>query len=543
MAVFPNSYETQLRPTKGMHGEKFTADLPGYNNSERINRTNNRFNVSAHDTLNQKYFLDKRLKPLFTYGFAFGYNSMVIPKGRIVAIDPYLDTVDFTTDNAFNTLTLANGGAAVKLRSADDKYGAASPLVSAEAAGQQAGLEGKEWTPLVGLDVAYSDDIPCYNALTTSSAAQLAAKDYVIDSKTGYVATESDGNVSVDLTVRAGNIPVGMIGRNEYTRFQEQDALDGMTPGPIITDSIVELPFFAFKDKAEANPWGSIYGQIKVGDLLKSDENGRLTVSPLSIDAALEKMTLAQIERERQQVVGQCVNLSHDMIPEGGNRWVTWALSDRLKYEGFNPTRYRQNFRDGEDVINSSAYGSTGRYPGYPVEEAYKEHDLHMVSGGSLDGLYDPFISIADQLEWGIPGLTDGFNAVVREYTNKKAAYIRHRGDTPEYVKCFIKINPTGNLEPNATQIRIYNDNGSDFAYTNVVKDALLADGAFKVAFFNAIQGMLVLEVADKDKADALLETNPIMIDIKYKKRGMAGVPTYMDWDGCVGSAKILMQR
>lgn len=536
--IIPNKFESQLKLAPGAHGEKFNEQIPGYRGKvDRINRTQNRLNVSRHDVLNQKYHVDKRLKALFTYGWAFGYNQFVMTKGRIVAADPYLDIVDFQTDKQFNTLTLANGGAAVKLRTTEDVFGAASPIVSSEFVGQPAGMEGREWAPLIGLDVAYSDDIPCYNALATSSSAQLTAKGYGISPRTGLVS--KDGKDVMD--VRPGNVPLGMIEANVYTRNQEQDAADGLQPGPVITDAIVELPFFAFKDKAEGNPWGSIYGQLKVGDLLKSDENGRLTVSPLSIDAALESMTLAQMERERQQVVGQCIGIRHDMVPEAGYQWVTWALADRLKFEGFAPDLYRHNYRDGEDIVASSAYASTGRYPGHPVDKAFQSHDLHM-AGGARDGAYDKFFDERFHMDGGIPGLTDGFNAVIRDYENKNAGMILHRGSAEEYIKNYIIVNPNGNLEPGTCQVQLTSASTTE-AYTNCAKDALLADGAFKVTYFNEIQGMVVIEVEDKAKADAYLLDNPVTINFKYKKRGMAGVPTFMDWDGCIGSAKILMQR
>ena len=33
-------------------------------------------------------------------------------------------------------------------------------------------------------------------------------------------------------------------------------------------------------------------------------------------------------------------------------------------------------------------------------------------------------------------------------------------------------------------------------------------------------------------------------VNISYKKKGlMAGVPTMLDWDGCVGTATILLQK
>ena len=78
MAHYPEYNETQLKGMPGMHGEKFTANIPGYRaGEERINRTNNRLSIGPHEALNQKYLMDDRLKVLFTYGWAVGYNNMV----------------------------------------------------------------------------------------------------------------------------------------------------------------------------------------------------------------------------------------------------------------------------------------------------------------------------------------------------------------------------------------------------------------------------------------------------------------------------------
>src|SRR5574344_2368379 len=127
MALYPDSFQTKYKLQPGANGETFTVDMPGHRDgAPRINRTNNRLNVTPHDTLSQKYILDTRLKPLFKYGYAVGYNNMVAPKGLIVAADPYRQSVDWTSQKAFGTLTLANGGAPVRLRKDEDVYPAAA---------------------------------------------------------------------------------------------------------------------------------------------------------------------------------------------------------------------------------------------------------------------------------------------------------------------------------------------------------------------------------------------------------------------------------
>ena len=66
---------------------------------------------------------------------------------------------------------------------------------------------------------------------------------------------------------------------------------------------------------------------------------------------------------------------------------------------------------------------------------------------------------------------------------------------------------------------------------------------AFKVEYFDEIQGMMTVVVANETEADTMLDGYEIEVNVKYKKRGEAGVPTFMDWDGCVGSVKVLLQR
>lgn len=361
MALYPTTFQTKFKLQPGGRGEQFIADMPGYRNGDvRINRSNNGLNTTPHDTLSQKYIFDKRLPVQFAYGYAVGYNHLVVTKGRIVAADPYMDSTDWESSRQYNVLTLANGGAAVRLRKDDDVYPTKDTLISEESRGGKAAGVGLNWTPLNGLDDAWADGV--YRACKKSGTDQLKEAGMGVDSqKTGKIVENAtfatDGTVvSGDITdnVRAANVPLGMMARNEYTRFD--DAFNGIMPGPVVTDLIVELPYFQYKDKAEKQPWGAIYGTLKVGDYVKSDENGRLCVSPLSYDAVLDAMTPAEIERERQQVVGQVIGFNHNMVPEGGYDMAQWALEDRLRYEGFNPDVYPANNRPGEDNISASVY-------------------------------------------------------------------------------------------------------------------------------------------------------------------------------------------
>lgn len=552
MALHPSKFSGQFKLQPGARGEKFKASLPGYrNDEERINRSNIRLNHNEHDTLNIKYMFDDRLPILFRYGFAYGYNSIVIPKGRIVSVDPYKDAVDFDMQKAHNTMTLANGGAPVRLRTADDKYkdysGAAEKLVSTEAQGAALANVDIEWMPLIGMEEAYTDLSyrPFKNA---GPLKQLEDAGLEIDPEKGYVVDKDSGEMA---DVIPGNHPIGMLIRNEYTR--DDDAYNGMTPGAVNTDHMIELPWFAYKDKAEGNPWGSAYGGLFPGALVKSDENGRLVVSPLSYEAEVADMSISEYELERQQVVGQVYAVSTEMVPEGAAKWATWALADRLNFEDFNPETWPQNNRRGEDAIARSPYKSTGKYPGYPYDKTYGAHDLHMIGAGR--GNYDQRMQQQYQYEnLGIPGLTDGYNAVKRSYDAMEIGSLRFVKNITESMDLYFRF-PEVKIE----DMEIAIGSKADDKFVPLVEKGLIsahsgeekATDCIEATYVDGLQGLFTVHIKDLEEANRFAEAVvpegetgiELPVYVRFKKRGLAGVPTFMDWDSCVGSVKILLQK
>lgn len=544
MALHPKNFNGQDRLQPGARGETFQADMPGYRGQEdRINRTNNKLNTSAHDVPNIKYQFDFRLPVLFRYGYAYGFNQIVVPKGRIVAVDPYMDLVDFDMKKQHNTMTLANGGVPVKVREASDKYAefqapSATDIVEAGFQGTAVNGVGKEWAPLAGMTATYTKK--AYRPFAriaegvVTYAANLAqlGEDLAIDTNTGKVVNKTTG-AFVD-AVRPGNVPIGMIQRNEYTR--DDDAYNGMMPGPVLTDALVELPWFTYKNKAEENPWGSAYGSLFPGALVKSDENGRVVVSPLSFEDEIATMGLQEYEAERQQVIGQVYAVNTELLPEGAAKWATWALEDRLKFDEFNPLVWAANNRRGEDAVSNSPYHSTGQYPGYPYDKAYKDSDLHMLGATGRLGNYDQRMNQKYQYEnLGIPGLTDGKNVASRKYEPVVVGHINKANSDQEYVDMFFR---TTEVDVENLEIGF----GAGVMVTATV-GALLLDGGVKVKYADQKQGIVVLEVADRAKLEEALAAGPLSVKLGFTKRGLAGVPTFMDWDGCVGSVKVLLTK
>lgn len=480
MALQPYSFSSREVLQPGARGQAFQNNgFPGHRtNDDRINRTNNALLMNEHDVLNIKYAMDPRLKAMFRYGWAYGYNQIVMPKGRIVAADPYLTVMDTDTLHYFNALTLANGGKDVEL---DTSKGFAAWKEATEEF--EADIDGK----------------------------------HTGDKKE---------------TIRPANIPLGIMGRNEYTR--DVDAFNGIMPGPIHTDALVDMPWFVDGEKAEGNPWGSIYGAVKPGDLVKSDLNGRLVLSPLNEGHEDYEATMADLklyEKERQQVVGTVYATDKSLLPEGAARFAQWALSDRKNFNDFNPYIWPNSNRAGEDFVTNppTMLQSDFTYPGYPYEKNYISNDLHMLAS-SREGAFDPRLDEAHRLDRGIPGLTDGQNAVSKEYGTGETLTITHLtvAESLDGAQEMMIRLPETDIE--SAKIKIGNSGVVSIAANAVV-------GEFTIQYVDLHKGLISLvqtSTGDGSKKP---------VNVSYVKRGMAGVPTYLDWDGCQGVVSVLLQK
>lgn len=528
MALYPGTFRSQWQSQPGARGDKFNLEnFPGYGNEDRVNRTGMRLAMNEHDTVNIKFMLDYKLPVLFRYGFAFGFNQLTIPKGRIVAVDPQMIAKDFDTTKYHPVLTLANGGTPVKIRSTESYPADASNMpISSSAFGKPIANKGKEWTVVGATGSTQGYRAGLLRPFTTNGtvfldhATMLENAGLTLDPDKGLVHT-SGGAVATN--ARVGNVPAGIIIRNEYTR--DEDAFNGMQPGAVNTNAMVELPWFEFMDKAEGNPWGSAYGNLKPGDLVKSDANGRLCKSPLSEPSAMTTMSIAEYECERQQVVGQIYSVSTDLVPEGAAKYAQWALSDRLDFEDFNPQEWSLTNRRGEDFITRSAHQSQGQYPGYPYDSNYGAHDLHMMGG--LRENYDRRMSQEYQLQNGIPGLTDGKNVHSQNYGPFTIGKINSTLGAGETIDLYFRLTE---VDVESATIKV--GGGSKVTIAEGQSAGLTG---VTVKFWDKLQGLVVLTVNQTvTNADVVVE---------FVKKGLAGVPTFMDWDGCKGSLKVLLQK
>ena len=535
---FKGMSKTTLQP--GARGEIFQQTLPGYRNKEdRINRSNTNISMADHETYNIKYDLDRRLPVLFRYGYAVGYNQIVIPKGRFVAIAPNMNQLDWDTHKSLNVVTIANGGSIVKLSE-----------------------DGKNYETVSGGYVTTADRQKVYLSNDLSKEEEVKALNLGVDDKTGKMTV----NGVVTDEYRPANRPAGVLIRNEYTR--DDNAFNGMQPGSINTDCVIQLPMFLEKSKAEANPWGSVYGNIIPGDLIKSDVNGRFTISPLSRQETLKDLSAAQIEIERQQLVGQVAEVSRDLVPAGAAKYAQWALSDRMNFDEFNPYMWRGNYRKGEDVNEQSPYmpggggavnGNKDFQPGvdpfhptgFGYDNTMSQHDLHMLESSARKS--DLRFGLEYQMENGIPGLTDGYNAVTRPYGPENLGTLNKASSEAAYVPMNFKTSQV-NIEGGTLKLAVTTKTkeelkDQDFVQISKAGQKLNVHNAgedlgavLTVTYINEKQGFFVIEVTDKRAFHAADLTSPLNVYAKFNKRGLAGVPTFLDWDGCTGYASIIMK-
>ena len=499
MALYPYSFQSKDVLQPGARGGMFVnTGIPGYRNEEeRINRTNNQLAMNDHDVLNIKYGVDPRLPVLFRYGWAYGYNQVIMPKGRLVAADPHLMVLDTDTMHYHNALTLANGGVDVELVR----------------------------NPRVG-------NVPA------AAFWQETADSIEVDPASGDMVGQ-EGKV-----YRPANKPLGILERNEYTR--DSDAFNGIMPGPIRTDALVDLPWFLEQEKAEGNPWGAAYGALKPGMLVKSDCNGRVCMSPLSDPEQVAGMDMATYEKERQQVVGEVYATDQSLLPEGAARYAQWALEDRLNFNDINPFVWPNSNRAGEDFVHNppTMYQSNFEYPGYPYDKNMISNDLHMLAS-TRQGSYDPRFDEKHRLDRGIPGLTDGGNAVKKAFGSDQGVGDVELAGNPMLVISHVRELADGFVAEQAMEIMFRMPDVNlmdakvaigDNAAVNIVAGAQI--GNFEILYADLHKGLFsVKQVA------AAGELAELEVKVMYLKAGEAGVPTNLDWDGCVGMVQILLQK
>ena len=198
--------------------------------------------------------------------------------------------------------------------------------------------------------------------------------------------------------------------------------------------------------------------------------------------------------------------------------------------------------------------GKEGQYfeePGYPWDRTMHEHDLHMLA--SSVRTHSNRFGLEHMLEQGIPGLTDGYNVASRELGPEELGTFRQANSENDYKEMMYK---TADVSLESMKIAVTTEavaQEEDFVEVNVqevgqkvdLKGAAIAN-AMEITYVSLKQGIIKVRVAEDKAAEvhaALADGKKAKIIVKYNKRGLTGVPTNLDWDGCAGVVTILLQK
>jgi hypothetical protein len=158
------------------------------------------------------------------------------------------------------------------------------------------------------------------------------------------------------------------------------------------------------------------------------------------------------------------------------------------------------------------------------------------------EGMYDPRFDERHRLDRGIPGLTDGGNVIKKAYGSSMCAADMEMAGEPMLI--ISHVREVDDIEGVAEMMfRLPDVNLIDAKFAlgeeaavNIVQGAQM--GNFEVQYVDLHKGLFSLK-----QVAAAAEIQELPVKVMYTKAGEAGVPTNLDWDGCVGVVRILLQK
>lgn len=374
------------------------------------------------------------------------------------------------------------------------------------------------------------DDNMYYNMLTIANGGvDVVERDDSPEAKDG------------DTYIRKANKPVGVAALNVYQDID--DTFKGNIP-VYITRNTITVPYFLRREDAEKTEWGSAYGDLKPGDKVKSDENGRFVkweeykermevfsgdgstktfyvrtaihpdVEPADItvkvdgsvvEVASVRHAIGEIELANapaagvdnveilyksvlgddiEQKVGMVVNVDRNLIPAG---WLKYVM----------PEGYDQP--ESPDL---------GFLPSHLTDEGYP-----------YDASYRLGYDAEKYRATGIPGLTDGMN-YKKEYKGVLLGTIQEGIEAGEKYVFRLLAEYTPMVE------------GSYKVHVEGMEEGV----DFEVDFVDPDTGLVIIKLLNKTTATA-----QVTIDFMAVHQ-MPGMPSNLDFEGVEGSVDILLQ-
>ena len=154
----------------------------------------------------------------------------------------------------------------------------------------------------------------------------------------------------------------------------------------------------------------------------------------------------------------------------------------------------------------------------------------------SREGAFDPRLDEAMRLDRGIPGLMDGGNHAAQEIGTGETLTITHivaPTTTDAAQEMMIRLPETA-LE--SAKVKLDSGDAVSIAVNAKVK---VGNATFTITYADMHKGLFALK-----HTAGTGDGQSHAVNVSYKKKGLiAGMPTMLDWDGCVGIAQILLQK
>lgn len=353
---------------------------------------------------------------------------------------------------------------------------------------------------------------------------------------------DKDGNQYV----RKANVPIGVALYNIFEQTEDDTA--DVLPTVIRANTYIEVPYLASKTDADVVPFGCAYGQLKAGDYVCSDANGKFVkwteykvktqtfndvvadangFATVYVDQPIKSADSVQIEAKLNDgtVVDTAqvdsVRLASGQIGISG-LGADATVDITVTYTSAIPQGYEQIVGQVYAVDTNLPPEGWLRWAEWTLEERKKDADFNATGFRPQDLTdkgypYDPgYVDVLSKMVGpegrGIPGLTDGSNIEV-QYTD-------------------VKI---GEIQPGIPAGTVHN-----FRIPHVP----LVEGTVKVY----IGGEEVAPEYIDYKTGLVIVKNPLEYSAKaavtasYRATGqIAGVPTNWDFKGSIGAVRIML--
>lgn len=302
------------------------------------------------------------------------------------------------------------------------------------------------------------------------------------------------GKFKTTVTIANGTNPViGVAPYNFVKDMSNNDRFGGNKPA-IITNKYIRLPYIPSSADSDLCPWGHVTGDgITNGDYLKATSKGQFTKWDSSTDDINQRVGQILAKDFNQEVMG----------------WMKMAMwEEQAKYDD----EIFQNYYDKQPNAKPGY--------GYPYTQEYRNGTINM----EKYGYHNQF----EQIQTGIPGLTDGQGRSLTRFSNKalgNIAAVAAAGDTMVF--------------------QILDEAG--FPMVDIVKST---DPARK--FVLKVNGVTVTEGSGNGEYAINYKTGVITYKSSGTDDGQAvtadycayfyGTPSYFDFRGAIGVFNVLLK-